>query len=94
MLTAARSGEVRLATWDEIDAAGAVWTIAEGKRADLLLLESNPLNDVSSVSRRIGVMIRGAWVTEAEIQGRLQTDRRVSRCRLRWTTRVAAETGR
>ena len=27
MLTAARSGEVRLATWDEIDTAGAVWTI-------------------------------------------------------------------
>ena len=47
-------------------------TIAEGKRADLLLLESNPLNDVSSVSRRIGVMIRGTWITEAEIQGRLQ----------------------
>ena len=28
VLTAARSGEVRLATWDEIDTAGRVWTIA------------------------------------------------------------------
>ena len=28
VLTAARSGEVRLATWDEIDTAGAVWTIS------------------------------------------------------------------
>ena len=27
VLTAARSGEVRLATWDEMDAAGRVWTI-------------------------------------------------------------------
>ena len=27
VLTAARSGEVRLATWDEIDTAGRVWTI-------------------------------------------------------------------
>ena len=27
VLTAARSGEVRLATWDEIDTAGAVWTV-------------------------------------------------------------------
>ena len=27
VLTAARSGEVRLATWDEIHAAGAVWTV-------------------------------------------------------------------
>ena len=28
MLTAARSGEVRLATWDEIDTRGHVWTIS------------------------------------------------------------------
>ena len=27
VLTAARSSEVRLATWDEIDTAGAVWTV-------------------------------------------------------------------
>ena len=27
VLTAARSGEVRLATWDEIDTASAVWTV-------------------------------------------------------------------
>ena len=27
VLTAARSDEVRLATWDEIDTAGAVWTV-------------------------------------------------------------------
>ncbi|MXZ72414.1 MAG: tyrosine-type recombinase/integrase [Acidobacteria bacterium] len=27
VLTAARSGEVRLAAWDEIDTAGAVWTV-------------------------------------------------------------------
>ena len=28
VLTAARSGEVRLATWDEMDVAGRVWTIS------------------------------------------------------------------
>ena len=27
VLSAARSGEVRLATWDEMDAAGGVWTV-------------------------------------------------------------------
>ena len=27
VLTAARSGEVRMATWDEMDAAGRVWTV-------------------------------------------------------------------
>ena len=31
VLTAARSGEVRLATWHEIDAAGAVWTISAAR---------------------------------------------------------------
>ena len=31
VLTAARSGEVRLATWDEIDTAGRVWTIAAAR---------------------------------------------------------------
>ena len=30
-LTAARSGEVRLATWDEIDTTGSVWTIAAAR---------------------------------------------------------------
>ena len=28
VLTAARSGEVRLATWDEVDTDGAVWTVS------------------------------------------------------------------
>ena len=31
VLTAARSAEVRLATWDEIDTAGAVWTISAAR---------------------------------------------------------------
>ena len=33
VLTAARSGEVRLATWDEIDLDAAVWTIPSPLRA-------------------------------------------------------------
>ena len=49
-----------------------VGTIATGKRADLLLLEADPLVDIRNVSRRIGVMIRGNWVSEAEIQSRLE----------------------
>ena len=31
VLTAARSGEVRLATWDEMDDAGCVWTISAAR---------------------------------------------------------------
>ena len=31
VLTAARSGEARLATWEEIDTAGRVWTISAAR---------------------------------------------------------------
>lgn len=46
-------------------------TIEPGKRADLILLEANPLIDVANVARRAGVMVRGRWIPEAEIQQRL-----------------------
>ncbi|MCY4029988.1 MAG: amidohydrolase family protein [Acidobacteria bacterium] len=49
-----------------------VGTIAAGKRADLLLLEANPLEDIGNVLRRSGVMVRGNWVSEAEIQSHLE----------------------
>jgi imidazolonepropionase-like amidohydrolase len=50
----------------------AFGTIAVGQRADLLLLNSNPLEAIGNVADRAGVMIRGAWMAEAEIQRRLQ----------------------
>ena len=46
-------------------------TIQPGARADLLLLEANPLDDLSNVSRRVGVMVRGRWLGEEAIQERL-----------------------
>jgi len=53
--------------------AGAEWgTVTQGRRADLLLLEGNPLEDVANAARRVGVMIRGAWCTEEELRGRLE----------------------
>jgi imidazolonepropionase-like amidohydrolase len=53
--------------------AGAEWgTVAKGRRADLLLLEGNPLDDVANAAHRVGVMIRGAWCTEEELHGRLE----------------------
>ena len=36
-------------------------TVAEGKRADLVLLDANPLKDISNAARIRGVMLRGAW---------------------------------
>jgi imidazolonepropionase-like amidohydrolase len=46
-------------------------TIEVGKRADLILLDANPLEDIGNVARRSGVMVRGRWLSEREIQSRL-----------------------
>lgn len=46
-------------------------TVAKGQRADLLLLEANPLTDLKNFSRRAGVMVNGRWLPETEIQARL-----------------------
>lgn len=46
-------------------------TVAPGQRADLLLLDANPLEDVRNVSRIAGVMARGRWVPKSEIDARL-----------------------
>jgi imidazolonepropionase-like amidohydrolase len=36
--------------------------IAVGNRADLVLLEADPLRDIRAVERRAGVMVRGRWL--------------------------------
>ncbi|HKA20396.1 MAG TPA: amidohydrolase family protein [Blastocatellia bacterium] len=43
-------------------------TVAVGKAADLILVDDNPLKDVSNVSRRTGVMVRGRWYGEDELR--------------------------
>lgn len=45
--------------------------VAVGARADLVLLEANPLDDAANVAKRAGVMVRGRWLPEADIQARL-----------------------
>ncbi len=47
-------------------------TVAVGRRADLLLLNANPLSDVANVADRAGVMFRGRWLPEEEIRRRLE----------------------
>ena len=48
-------------------------TISVGARADLILVEANPLEDVGHVAERRGVMVRGEWILEADIQQRLES---------------------
>ena len=48
---------------------GNFGTIATGNRADLILLPNNPLEDVSYTQERLGVMVRGTWFSQAELDG-------------------------
>ena len=54
------------------DATDDFGTVAVNRRADLILLTANPLDDIGNVARRAGVMLRGRWFSEDEIQDRLQ----------------------
>ena len=63
------------ATWQAARYFGAeqeFGTVTAGGRADLLLLNGNPLADLSNVGRRAGVMVNGRWLPEAEIEARLE----------------------
>ena len=42
-------------------------TIEKGKRADLVLLEANPLIDVANTQRRAGVMTNGRYYSQSEM---------------------------
>ena len=45
--------------------------VAEGQRADLLLVTDNPFDDIRNVANRAGVMLNGRWFSETEIENRL-----------------------
>ena len=46
-------------------------TVEVGRRADLILLEANPLQDVANAQRRVGVMLNGRWLPEIELRAGL-----------------------
>ncbi len=47
-------------------------TVAVGRRADLILLEGNPLEDLSFLERRLGVMVRGEWYPRELLEEKLE----------------------
>jgi imidazolonepropionase-like amidohydrolase len=47
-------------------------TVAVGRRADLLLLEKNPLEAVANAKTPLGVMVRGRWLPRAELDESLE----------------------
>ena len=46
-------------------------SVVAGKRADLVLLDADPLADVRNLSRRAGVMVGGRWLPAAELEAGL-----------------------
>ena len=53
------------------EAQDSFGTIAVGQRADLILVDANPLENVSNVEKRSGVMVRGRWLPASEIDAAL-----------------------
>jgi hypothetical protein len=49
---------------DELDVSG---TVEEGNRADLVLLEGNPLEDIAHTRQIAGVMVRGRYYARADL---------------------------
>jgi imidazolonepropionase-like amidohydrolase len=63
---------------------GEVGIVVPGARADLLLLDANPLEDVGNSERLAGVMVRGRWLPAAELlrmRAEAQAPRRIGRRR-------------
>ncbi|AHF08535.1 hypothetical protein DESME_07755 [Desulfitobacterium metallireducens DSM 15288] len=47
-------------------------TVSEGKRADLILLDQNPLDNIHNMKTQLGVMVNGRWITQISIENILQ----------------------
>jgi steroid delta-isomerase-like uncharacterized protein len=51
-----------------LNALAEFGTVELGKRADLILIEANPLENVANVAKRVGVMVRGKWFPQTGLQ--------------------------
>ncbi len=60
------TGNVNVARF--LNASEDFGTVEVGKRADLVLVEGNPLADVSNASRITGVMLNGRWLYAGQLQ--------------------------
>lgn len=62
---ALRSGTVNAASWFGTESESG--TVEVGKRADLVVLDDNPLADIRNSRRVHGVMLRGRWLGRPEL---------------------------
>jgi imidazolonepropionase-like amidohydrolase len=66
---ALRTGTVAVAEFLDADTG----VVAKGRAADLVLLNANPLTDISNSDRIHGVMLRGHWLPASELEARLKS---------------------
>jgi imidazolonepropionase-like amidohydrolase len=66
---ALQTGTVNVAKYLKLTNAG---TIRPGAVADLLLMDGNPLADITNSKKVVGVMIRGKWLSKSEIDAGLK----------------------
>jgi imidazolonepropionase-like amidohydrolase len=56
---------------EEMSEPGSFGVVREGNRADLILLNGNPLEDLDHLWNQVGVMVRGRWLPREWIEERL-----------------------
>ncbi len=66
---ALRTGTVNVGVY--LKTESTTGTLTPGKRADLLLLDANPLQNIDNSVKIAGVMVNGRWLSKAEIDKRL-----------------------
>ena len=52
--------------------SGDFGVVKTGAEADLILLDANPLEDITNTRRIHGVMLRGRWLPRSELDGLLK----------------------
>jgi imidazolonepropionase-like amidohydrolase len=67
---------------------GEFGIVVPGARADLLLLDANPLDDVGNTERLAGVMVRGRWLPASELQRMREEAQAPWRLRVRRQLRI------
>jgi hypothetical protein len=67
---ALRTGTVNIAKF--MNEEGRSGVVRRGARADLILLDANPLQDIANSSRISGVVVNGRWIGSAERQQMLE----------------------
>jgi imidazolonepropionase-like amidohydrolase len=66
---ALRTGTVNVGVYFKTESTTG--TLSAGKRADLLLLDANPLQNIDNSTKIAGVMVNGRWMSKADIDKRL-----------------------